>query len=58
MQDFDHSDGSEKDNGQKTSDALVQRQHDCMVVRVCQKSYVEAQQSVQCVSAGHWRRRS
>ena len=34
--------------------AMVQSQHDCMVVRVCQEAYVEAQQSLQCVSAGHW----
>ena len=27
-----------------------------MVVRVCQETYVEAQQDVQCVSAGHWSR--
>ena len=46
---FLNSDGSEKDIGQKTTDALVQSQHDCMVVRICQEAYVEAQQSVQCV---------
>ena len=33
-----------------------QSQHDCMVVRVCQEAYVEAQQNVHCVSAGHWSR--
>ena len=31
----------------------VQSQHDCMVIRTFQEAYVEAQQSVQCVSAGH-----
>ena len=41
---------------QKTTDALVQSQHDCMVVRVFQEAYVKAQQSEQCVSAGHWSR--
>ena len=51
---FWHSDGSDESMGQKTTDAMVQSQHDCMVVRVCQKAYVEAQQSVQCVPAGHW----
>ena len=34
------------------TDAMVQSHHDCMVVRVCQKWYVEAQQSVQFVSDG------
>ena len=53
MQNLEHSDGSEKDMGQKTTDAMVQSQHDWMVVRVCQEAYVETQQSVQCVSAGH-----
>ena len=53
MQNLENSDGSENDTGQKTYDAMVQSQHDCMVVRVCQEIYVEAQQSVQCVSAGH-----
>ena len=56
MQNLKHSDGSEKDVGQNTTDALVQSQHDCMVIRVCQEAYVEAQQSVQCVSAGNWSR--
>ena len=54
MQNFEHSDGSEKDMGQMTTDAMVQSPHDSMVVRVGQETYVEAQQSVQCVSAGHW----
>ena len=27
-----------------------------MVVRICQEAYIEARQSVQCVSAGHWGR--
>ena len=56
MQNLEHSDVSEKDMGQKTTDAMVYSQHDCMVVRVCQEAYVEAQQSLQCVSAGHWSR--
>ena len=42
--------------GQKTTDGVVQSQHDCMVIRVCQEAYVEAQQSVQGASAGHWSR--
>ena len=56
MQNFEHSDGGEKDMGQKTTDAMVQSQHDCMVIRVCQEAYVEAQQRVQCVPAAHWSR--
>ena len=56
MQNFEHSDGSEKDKGQRTTDAMVPSQHDCMVERVCQETYVEAQQSVQCLSTGHWSR--
>ena len=51
MQNSEHSDGSEKDMGQKTTDAMVQSQHDCMDVRICQEAYVETRQSVQCVSA-------
>ena len=47
MQSSKHSDGSEEDMGKKTIDAMVQSQHDCMVVRVCEKAYVEARQSVQ-----------
>ena len=42
MQDSELSYGSKKRYGQ----------HDCMVVRVCKKAYVEARQSVQWVSAG------
>ena len=56
MQDSKHSDGSEKDMGKKTIDAMVQSLHDCMVVRICQKAYVEARQGVQWISAGHWSR--
>ena len=56
MQNLEHSDGSEKDMGQKTTDTMAESQHDCMVVRVCQEAYVEAQQSVQFVSSGHWSR--
>ena len=57
MQNLEHSDGSGKNMGQKATDAMVQSQHDCMVVRVCQETHVEAQQSVQCLSAGYWSRR-
>ena len=46
---FEHSDGSEEDMGQKTTDAMIKSQFDCMIARVCQKAYVEAQHSVQCV---------
>ena len=56
MQDSERYDGSEKDMGKETTDAMVWSQSDCMVVRVCQEAYVEARQSVQCVSAGHWGR--
>ena len=56
MQNLEQSDGSEKYLGQKTTDTMVQIQHDCMVVRVCQEAYVEARQSVQWISAGHWSR--
>ena len=48
MKNLEHSDGSEKYMGQKTTDAMVPSQHDCMVVLVCQQTSVEAQQSVQC----------
>ena len=44
---------SEEDMGQKTTDAMDQRQHDCQIVRNCQKADVETQQSVQFVSGGH-----
>ena len=44
----EHFDRSEKDMGQEATDA--------MVIRICQEDYVEAQQSVQCVSDGHWSR--
>ena len=40
--------------GRKTTDAMIHSQHDCMVVRVCQKANVEAQQNVQFVSDGRW----
>ena len=36
MKNLEHTDESEKDLDQKTTDAMVQSQHDCMVVRVCQ----------------------
>ena len=35
------------------TDAMVQIQHGCLVVRVCQKANVETQQSVQIVPDGH-----
>ena len=54
MQNLEHSDGSEKDMGRKTIDAMAQSQLDWMVIRICQEAYVETQQSVQCVSAGYW----
>ena len=38
MQNLEHSDGSEENMGQKTTDTLVQRQNDCLVVRVCQEA--------------------
>ena len=56
MQNLEHSDGSEEKMGQETTDDMVLSQHDCMVVRVCQEAYVEAQKGVQCVSAGYWSR--
>ena len=59
MQNLEHSDGIEKDMGQKTTDAMVQSQHwlyYVMVLRVCHETFVEAQQSVQCFSAGNWSR--
>ena len=56
MQNLEHPDGGEKDMDQKTTDAVIQSQHDWMVIRVCQEAYVEAQQTVQGVSAGHWSR--
>ena len=39
--------------GQKTTDAMFQSQHDCMVVRGCKEAYVEAQQGVQFAPDGH-----
>ena len=51
MQNREPSDRKEKDMGEKTTDAMVQSQHECMVVRVCQEAYVEAQQSVQELSS-------
>ena len=41
MQKHEHSDGSEEDMGQKTADAMVYSQLDCMVLRVCQEAYVK-----------------
>ena len=32
MQDPEHYDGSEKNMGQTTTDAMIQSQHDCIVV--------------------------
>ena len=53
MQNYKYSVGREENMGQKTGDAVVKSQHDCIVVRVCQEAYCEAQQSVQFVSDGH-----
>ena len=39
--------------GQKTSDPLVQSQHDCLIVRVCQKPNVGKQHRVHFLSDGH-----
>ena len=47
MQNFEYSDGSVESTGQKTTDAMVQMNLDFIVVRVCQKAYVDAQQIVQ-----------
>ena len=52
MQTLERSDGCEENMCQKTTDAMIKSQHDCLVVRVCQKAYVEAQQNVQFVSDG------
>ena len=38
MQSPEHSDGSGKNMGLKTTNAVVQSQHDCIVVRVYQKA--------------------
>ena len=35
------SDGSEENMDQKTTDAMVQSQHDCLVERLCQEACVE-----------------
>ena len=37
--------------GQKTTDVMVQSQHEFMVERVSQKGYVDGQHSAQFVSA-------
>ena len=47
-----NSDGSEENMGQKTTDTMVQSQHDCLFARVCQEAYVKAQQNVPFVSDG------
>ena len=46
---LEHSVGSEETMDQKTTDAMVQS-HDCLVLRVCQEAYVEAQQHLQFIS--------
>ena len=53
MQNLEHFDGIKEDMGKKTTDAKIQSHHYCLVVRVCQKAYVETQQSVQFVPDGH-----
>ena len=40
----------EKNKGLETTDAMVQSQHDCLVLRVCPRAWVEAQHSVQFVA--------
>ena len=37
MQNLERSDGKKENMGQKTTDAMVQSQHGCLIVRVCQK---------------------
>ena len=53
MQNIEHSDGSKENMSQKTSAALVQSQHDCLMVRVCQKPNVGKQQRVHFLSDEH-----
>ena len=53
MQNCEYFDRSEERMDQKTTDTTVQNQNDSMVVRLCQKAYVEAHQGVQFVSDGH-----
>ena len=50
MQNLEHSDGKEENMDQKTTVAMVQSQHGCLVVRVCREAYVAAQQNVKFVS--------
>ena len=38
MLNHDHFDGSEENMAQKTIDTMVQSQHDCLVLRVCQQN--------------------
>ena len=50
---MEHFDRSNKNMVQNTTDAMIQSQHDYLVVRVCQKAYFEAEQSIHFVSDGH-----
>ena len=50
MQNFD---GIKEKMVQKTTDVMIQSQHDSLVVRFWQKAYVVAQQAVQFVSDRH-----
>ena len=43
VQNLEPCDGSIENMGQKTTDAMVQSQHDCLVVRECQKAYQNVQ---------------
>ena len=53
MQNLEHSDGNDNDMGQKTTDAMVQNQHDCMVVRVCQKNICRS--TAECTVRISWK---
>ena len=46
MGNLEHPDESDEDMGQLRTDAIVFSHYDCMVVRVCQEAYVEAQCTV------------
>ena len=44
---------SKENLGQKTTNAMIQIQNDCLLVRVCQKAYIEQHQGVQIVLSGY-----
>ena len=52
MQNLEHSDVSDKNLGQTTTDAVVQSQHDYMLVRICQKAYVKVRHSAYQLDIG------